>query len=267
MSRTLRIAAIQSASLPYDRAKLDYFLTLAKGKEAQVVVLGEYLLNLFFRELLTTPLSMIAEQSQRQVENLTQLARIYKVPIIAPLVTIKNGNPLKGLYLFEEEKSRFWSQQILMPYHHWNEAAFFANKPTALKTPPVVNIGGIKIGLLMGFETHFPQLWEKLSQKKVDVVITPTAATFESQKRWRELLHTMAFLHHCYVLRVNRIGEYGEGSFSWRFYGDSFLVDPFGLTVDALGEEEAMMVVDIERDQVVEARETWQFSSIAHARR
>ena len=89
MDKTLNIAALQIASISFDKAKLDYYLTLAKSKKCKVFVLGEYVINLFFKELEKAPLSLIKEQSSYQRKNLQQLANSYNMVIIAPAIVVK----------------------------------------------------------------------------------------------------------------------------------------------------------------------------------
>lgn len=262
----LTIAAIQSASLPYDKAKIDYYLTLAKTRGAKLVVLGEYLLNLFFKELENTPSAMIEEQSRFQMESLTLLAKVYNLTILAPLVTVEKGKFYKSLVKFSPATKKIFHQQVLIHYEHWDEQTFFANPQTPLKAPPIFTVEGIKVAVLFGFETHFDPLWLECSRKKVDVVIVPTASTFQSQQRWRSLLQTRAFTHSLYVLRVNRIGEYQHEQATWSFYGDTFLMGPDGRIEDALGTKEEMLLSVICRDNVQHMRKEWGFSHVLESR-
>lgn len=85
-----------------------------------------------------------------------------------------------------------YEQQILMPYEHWNEEKFFSNKtPSELKIF-TFNYEKLKCALLFGFETHFDIFGNRL-WRKIDLVIVPSACTFESKQRWEELLKTRAF--------------------------------------------------------------------------
>ena len=65
-------------------------------------------------------------------------------------------------------------------------------------------------------------------------------------------------------MRVNRIGEYVEQKGScWKFYGDSFCVDPFGDVEAELGDEEEMFIVEASRQTLSEAKKLWRFESLA----
>ena len=120
-------------------------------------------------------------------------------------------------------------------------------------------INGVKFGVVFGFEAHFDELWIKLKKKDVDIVIVPTASTFNSNARWARLLQTRSFLNNCFVVRVNRVGEYIEDNIIWKFYGDSFIALPDGDLGDTLGDKEGIMVSEIKKAILDEAKEDWGF--------
>ena len=47
----MKIALLQSAELPFDKAKLNYYLNIAKSEGVKLFVLPEYVLNRFFKEI------------------------------------------------------------------------------------------------------------------------------------------------------------------------------------------------------------------------
>ncbi|MDQ7046494.1 MAG: carbon-nitrogen hydrolase family protein [Sulfurovum sp.] len=91
------------------------------------------------------------------------------------------------------------------------------------------------------------------------MVLLPTASTFGSHNRWREIIKTKAFLHGCYILRANRLGEYSDDEVSWKFYGDTMLVSPEGEIEMMLEDKESMLVEVIDKREVLEHRKTWGF--------
>lgn len=258
--KTLSIAALQMASLPLEKARLDYYLSIAKSKKAKVVVLGEYVANLFFKELEKTPKSFIIEQSIKQAENFANLAKIYNIHIIAPLITHKKNDLYKSIVVFSPAKKEVYQQQILMPYTHWNEKKFFVNEQGLNPSPKCIAIEGFKIAIMSGFEAHFDSFW----QTKADIAIVPSVGTFESASRWKELLRMRAFTHNRYVLRVNRVGEFTEPKgHTWNFYGNSFCVDPFGDIESELGNEEEMFIFEAHKKTLSEARKLWKFEALS----
>ena len=65
-----KIAALQFPTLALSESRLDYYLKASKDSGANLVVLGEYVLNSFFTELLAMPKSMIKEQSEAKKRKL-----------------------------------------------------------------------------------------------------------------------------------------------------------------------------------------------------
>lgn len=251
-------------SLPIEKAKLDYYLAIAKSKHVSLIVLGEYVTNLFFKELEKTPIGLIEDQAQKQKENLLNLSRIYNITIVAPLVWVEKKKPYKLMAVFDKGHFKAFEQSVLMPYSHWNEKAFF-KEGSHNQTPGFITVDGFKVAIIGGFEVHFDAVWQKIREKKTDLVLMPTASTFESYLRWREIAKTRAFLNGTYLLRVNRVGECEapKDGGRWIFYGDSFLANPFGEIDSSLGSQEEILIAEIHKNELSEARKVWAFGKIS----
>ncbi|EAI1582225.1 carbon-nitrogen hydrolase family protein [Campylobacter lari] len=253
------VVALQFPTLALSESRLDYYLKAAKESGANLVVLGEYVLNSFFSELKTMPKSMIKEQSESKKESLIKLSKKYDLTIIAPLISAENDGFKKICIKVNTQGIKNYEQQILMPYAHWNEEKFFNNKKTDKLKLFTFTHEGLKCALLFGFEAHFDIFWQMIMKKKIDLVIIPTASTFDSNQRWLELLKTRAFLNSTNILRVNRIGNLKQEN-EWKFYGDSFFIDAFGEVQEQLGDQEEMLVVEVSKAS--EARNLWGFEKI-----
>ncbi len=259
MAKTLTIAALQLPTLGMQATKLDFYLRNAHSRGARVVLFGEYILNHFFKELETIPLKMVKKQSEKHVELLKKYAIKYNMVFIAPLVIIKNNNYIKMIVKITKKSIVYYEQQMLIPYAHWNEKKFFANSISKLKKPLTFQVDGFRILVMAGFELHFNPFWDVVHQKKIDLVLLPTASTFESHNRWREIIKTKAFLHGCYILRANRLGEYTQDEVHWKFYGDSMLVEPKGEVYMMLEDRESMLIETINKATIKEHRQSWLF--------
>lgn len=256
----MRVAILQIPSVGMSASKFDYYLRIAKSKGCKVVVLGEYLLNRFFKELEKTPIAMIKEQSNHHLKTLKALSKEYGVTIIAPLIIIKKKEPYKTIVKFSPTSTTYYHQQILINYKHWNEEKFFANVVEPLKAPMIFTIDGFKFAVMAGFELHFDEFFKVVSEKNVDAVLLPTVSTFESRERWRELIKMRAFTHSCYIIRANRIGDYQEDEkITWNFYGDSLVVTPDGEIENTLGNQEELLMIDLDKKVVKDARKGWGF--------
>lgn len=255
-----KIAALQLPTLSMSGARIDYYLKAIKDSGAGLVLMGEYELNSFFTELVSMPKSMINEQISHKKELMSELAKKYDLHIIAPLIVPKNGGYAKVCAKFSPKSTKFYEQNILINYEHWNEEKFFLNSSSNNEIP-IFTHDRLKFAVLFGFETHFDMFWQELMQKRVDVVLVPTASTFESEKRWEKLLEIRAFLNHCYILRANRIGK-AKFSTPSEFYGDSFVVSPFGEITNRLKNEEGILLAEIDKKDITQASKMLKFREI-----
>jgi len=257
----IKIAALQLPTLSLSRSRLDYYLKAAKDSGASLVGMGEYVLNSFFTELLSMPRSMIKEQSEKKKKDILELAKHYDIGIIAPFIEMGTKSFKKVCLKVDKEGLKTYEQQILMPYAHWNEAKFFANNCQKLKLFHFTHLG-LKCALMMGFEVHFDFFWQEVRNKKIDLVIVPTASTFQSDKRWLELLKTRAFLNSVSILRINRIGASKSplSDDEWLFYGDTLFIDAYGQVIDTLSDKEEMLICEPQKAN--EARKLWGFDKI-----
>lgn len=257
--KTLTIAALQLPTLGMQATKLDFYLRNAYTRKVKIVLLGEYVLNHFFKELVDIPIKMIKKQSDKHIELLKKYAKKYKMVFVAPIVIIKKNKYFKTIIKVTEKSTVYYEQQILMPYEHWNEKKIFSNKIKALESPLTFNVEGFKVMAMNGFELHFDPFWQEVTKKKIDLVLIPTASTFESHNRWREIIKAKAFLHGCYILRANRLGEFTDQETKWKFYGDSMLVEPSGEIYMRLEDKESMLIETISKTEIREHRKSWGF--------
>ncbi len=257
--KQLVVAALQLPTLGMNATRLEFYLKQANERGVNVMLLGEYVLNHFFKEFTTMPINMVKEQSHKHIELLKYFANKYDIVFIAPIVLIKKGAYYKTIAKVTHKTTSYYEQQILLPYAHWNEKRFFANKIAPLKTPMIFNIKGFKVMVMAGFELHFDYFWQKVAQKGVDLVLLPTASTFGSHNRWREIIKTKAFLHGCFILRANRLGEYSDDEVKWKFYGDTMLVSPQGEVEMMLEDKESMLIETIDKAEVLEHKKVWGF--------
>lgn len=255
----MKICALQLPTLPMSSARLDYYLQICANEGVELVCIGEYVLNNFFRDLIKMPKNLIKEQSDMRKIIINDLCKKYDLNIIAPLVLQKKRGFVKVCAKFSKTQNKFYEQNFLMPYSHWNEKSFFINETSKINIP-IFTLNRLKFGIISAYETNFDICWQEIMRKKVDVVITPGACTFFSEKRWKELLKTRAFTNSVYILRINRVGEHKYENEKWNFYGQSMLISPFGEIINELGKDEEMLLSHVDKKEVNKARSIWKFA-------
>lgn len=262
----MRAAVLQLSAQGMSSTKLYNYIRIASKGGVKVLLLGEYILNPFFKELQNLSAGMIKEHSQHQIKILRELASTYNLTIIAPLVIVKKNKIYKTIAKFAPSSTSYYQQQLLINYPHWNEEKFFANEHKEVQTPLIFKIEGFKFALMSGFELHFDAIFKDLASKNIDCILLPSVSTFDSYERWKALILSRAFTQNCYILRANRIGEYSQDEFTWHFYGDSLLASPNGELLEHLGNKEELMIVDMQHSEVLEARKFWGFKDMIHKR-
>ncbi|MGA2192998.1 MAG: nitrilase-related carbon-nitrogen hydrolase [Nitrospirota bacterium] len=135
----------------------------------------------------------------------------------------------------------------------WREKYFFTPGDTGF---PVIGTLYGKIGVQLCWDVFFPEGFRALALKGAEIIITPTAAAFSSAQKWERMITSAATANGVYIFRVNRVG----GSERQRFYGKSFLANPFGeITIEPTGKTDAVLLTDVDTDEIAEARELWNF--------
>lgn len=255
----MRAAVLQLNAQGMSSTKLYKYIRMASEKNVKVILLGEYILSSFFKELKNMSISMIKEQSLHHINTLKELSTTYKITLIVPMPIVKKDAIYKTIVKFSPSSTLYFKQQLLINYKHWNEEKYFSNEIKPLETPLVFKVDGFKFALMSGFELHFDELFLKLKSKNIDCILVPSVSTFDSFERWKNLIQSRAFTYNCYILRANRIGEYKDKDVSWKFYGDSLLASPHGEILQHLGNTEELMIVDMSHTEVISARRTWGF--------
>jgi predicted amidohydrolase len=259
--RELVVGLLQLPTLGMNTTRLEFYLKKAKDRGCRVLLFGEYVLNQFFKELVAMPKEMIREQTQKHIEILKNLSREYDIVLIAPIVEVKGDKYYKKIIKVSPKSTSYYMQQILINYAHWDEESFFSNPVKELNDPMTFTVDGFKIAVMGGFELHFDRMWESIMRKRIDIVLLPTASTFNSKYRWRELISMRAFLNNCYILRANRVGDYLDKETHWKFYGDSFFVTPDGNIEMVLEDRESMLIERVSKEELAQSRRGWGFKA------
>lgn len=224
-------------------------------KNVDLVVLGEFVANAFFKCYNKKDKAKLQKHFIAQEKYIKTLAKIYATTIIMPVIECKNDKIFKSIMIANPTKCQFYRAQKLMNMEHWNERDFFDNdlKPAI---PPIFRIAGLKASVMFGYEAHFDEIWLKLKKRDVDVVIVPTASTFNSNLRWERLLCSKAFVNNCFVIRANRVGNYVE-DVVWNFYGNSFIALPDGNLDEVMDEKEGILIRDLDVNLLENVKNFW----------
>lgn len=120
---------------------------------------------------------------------------------------------------------------------------------------PVHRLDGVPaaLGLPTCWDEWFPEVARLYALGGADVLAYPTAIgsepdhpDFDTAPLWRQVIVGHAIANGLFVVVPNRTGDEGR----IRFYGSSFVVDPYGRVLAAAPrDEEAVLVADLDLDQ------------------
>lgn len=145
----------------------------------------------------------------------------------------------------------------LFRYHRGNEEAYDermfvepGQHPIAFKMT-TWDGQDYKIGLSLGFDLRFPELFRSLGQP--DLIVLPATFTETTGRaHWSTLLAARAIENQCYMVAAAQGGRHQCGRRTW---GHSRLNDPWGRTLSELTTGQGIVIGDIDLAQIRTVRE------------
>jgi N-carbamoylputrescine amidase len=138
----------------------------------------------------------------------------------------------------------------------WMEKFYF--RPGNLGFPVFTTELGVRIGILICYDRHFPEAARALALGGADLIVVPTA-TASGREIWELELRAHAVANQLWVAGVNRVGR-DEGGSDTHFYGSSVVVGPDGQVVAAAGDQdEEIVYAEIDPSANVALRDEWGF--------
>jgi N-carbamoylputrescine amidase len=135
----------------------------------------------------------------------------------------------------------------------YHEDRYFRPGPGDSDPFPVIPLGEAHLGLPTCWDQWFPEVARAYSLEGADVLVYPTAIgsepdhpDFDTEPLWERVIVGNAIANGLFMVAVNRFGEEPPV----RFYGSSFICDPYGRKlVEAPRDEAAVLIADLDLDQ------------------
>jgi len=129
-----------------------------------------------------------------------------------------------------------------------------------------VMLGEVPVGMLVCWDQWFPEAARLTALSGARILFYPTAIGWQfdegeetdraQRDAWETVQRSHAITNGVFVVAVNRVGREGD----IRFWGGSFVCDPFGqVLARASSEDEEVLVVDCDLDRVEQVRRHWPF--------
>jgi predicted amidohydrolase len=117
------------------------------------------------------------------------------------------------------------------------------------EVPPLVEIDGLKFGLMTCYDVRFPELARRLADDGAEVLVLPAAWVKGPLKEhhWETLVTARALENTCYMIAAGECGE--------RNIGASLVIDPLGVAVARAGEAPVLLFAELDPARIAHARD------------
>jgi omega-amidase len=115
-------------------------------------------------------------------------------------------------------------------------------------------VGGMEASCLICYDLRFPEVFRPLADRCALILVIASWPAMR-QRHWDMLLPARAVENQVYVVGVNRVGE-GDGL---QFTGGSVIIDPAGEIIAQAGDQERLLVADIDPLRVAAIRSQMPF--------
>lgn len=114
----------------------------------------------------------------------------------------------------------------------------------------VVDFEGFTIGTTTCYDLRFPELYRRLVDAGVTLVLVPSAWPYPRVEHWSLLPRARAVENLCYVAGANGVGQFDDAALC----GRSAIYDPWGTTVAGIGERAGIVSAPLDPDAVDQRR-------------
>ena len=189
------------------------------------------------------------------------LARRHEMVIVLPLYEREQAGVLYNTAVVIDADGRYLGKyrKNHIPQLHPGFWEKFYFRPGNLGYP-TFQTRYARIGVYICYDRHFPEGARALGLGGAEIVFNPSATVAGlSEYLWKLEQPAHAVANGYFVGAVNRVGIEAPWKIG-EFYGQSYLCDPRGQML-AVGprDADAVVVADLDLDQVGEVRATWQF--------
>ncbi len=220
-------------------------IDIAVMKGAKLVVLPEYFYFMGMKD--TDKLVLREEEGSGPIQDfLSKTARSYGIWLVGGSVPLVSSQPDKvrnsclvyddsGKQVARYDKIHLFNLKSGKEHHAEEETIEAGTKVVTLESP----FG--RLGLSICYDLRFPELYR--SMEKIDLILVPSAFTsFTGKAHWEILVRARAIENMAYMIAPAQVGRHINGH---ETYGDSMIVDPWGVILDHLSKGPGVVFANI----------------------
>lgn len=107
----------------------------------------------------------------------------------------------------------------------------------------------VQIGCTICFDIRFGAIFQELIKKKVNIIVVPSAFTYETgQAHWEILCRARAIETQSFLIAPAQTGSVIENGHERFLWGHTMIVDPWGNILARMGEEEGYISATFDFD-------------------
>jgi len=265
------VAAVQMASGPNVKANLEEAEKLIKTavqQEAKLVVLPENFAIMGMTEVDKVAIAETAGEGPIQ-QFLSQQASKHGVWIVGGTIPVESsvtGKVYSTSLLYNDsgdmvaryDKIHLFDVMLEDSNESYNESETIesGNDVVVVDTP----FG--KLGMAICYDLRFPELFRAMADVGMEICVLPSAFTnLTGRAHWESLLRARAIENLCYIIAPDQGGYHKNGR---ETYGDSMIVDPWGVVLNRLPHGTGVVVSDVDLEKLRKTRQN--FPALKHRR-
>ncbi|MEQ1601751.1 MAG: carbon-nitrogen hydrolase family protein [Methylophilaceae bacterium] len=244
----IKIAGIQMASGPHVSANLseaERLIEIAVSQGANLVALPEYFAIMGLKD--TDKVKAREKEGSGQIQRfLAKVAKKHRIWLIGGSVPLEASVPDKvrnaclvyddqGQQVARYDKIHLFGLDLGNEHYHEENTIEPGKEVVVVETP----FG--RIGLSICYDLRFPELYRAMGD--VDIIVIPAAFTDTTGKaHWESLIRARAIENLSYVLAPAQGGYHLSGR---ETYGNSMIVDPWGVVLDRLPRGSGVVIATV----------------------
>ncbi|MFC7072952.1 nitrilase-related carbon-nitrogen hydrolase [Halovenus rubra] len=142
------------------------------------------------------------------------------------------------------------SQGVYRKHHLFGYDSAEQDLLTSGESLATVAFGNFTVGMTTCYDLRFPELYRRLVDKGVSLILVPSAWPYPRVEHWKLLPRARAVENLCYVATINGSGTFDDAT----LVGRSTVYDPWGTAVARLDEEPGIVTTQIEHTEVQQRR-------------
>ncbi len=248
----MKVSLIQMMVTDHQQVNMNHALEMIQASQGELIILPEMFISPYQTDLFEQYIV-----TQDELDQLSSIARKKNCFIIAGSVPEEDHGKLYNTsFVFDDQgrivgkyrKCHLFDIAIKNGQHFQESATLSAGSQYC-----IVDIKGIKIGIVICYDIRFPEMFRYYQQQGCEIVVVP--ASFNETTgplHWQLLFQARAVDYSIYTIGASAAKN---NLASYHSYGHSIICDPFARVIVQADNQECIIEEDLDMDVVKQIRE------------